>query len=174
MNIAIINTTGDSYSRIIFILCNDTFKCATGNINLNFSCIGSTVVLRISFINSSSTGKRSTVNGYINGLLRSVLRNCKRSIRNSCAIAICNCCNIAIATGNITVIQYQFSCTNLNTSYIPCHRTSIDGRFRVTRKVHTSASASQGCICNGNLCICNNAIDINRRSGSAACVVYAL
>ena len=57
MNIAIIDTTGDSYSRIIFILCNDTFKCATGNINLNFSCIGSTVVLRISFINSSSTGK---------------------------------------------------------------------------------------------------------------------
>lgn len=66
MNIAIINTTGDSYSRIIFILCNDTFKCATGNINLNFSCIGSTVVLRISFINSSSTGKRSTVNGWLN------------------------------------------------------------------------------------------------------------
>ena len=100
--------------------------------------IGGASALHIGLINRRCAGKRTAVDGHINGFICGVLGNRKRRILYGVAIAICSCCDVAIATSDVAVCQRQPACADFDTGGGCSDCGVLEGTRAIAREIHTN------------------------------------
>ena len=95
--------------------------------------------MHIGLINRRCAGKRTAVDGHINGFLCGVLGNRKRRILDRCAVAVCVGRDFATATSDVAVCQRQPACADFDTGGGCSDCGVLEGACAIARKIHATA-----------------------------------
>ena len=96
-------------------------------------------ILHIGLINRRLTGKRTAVDGHINGFLCGVLGNRKRRIRDRCAVAVRLGRDGFIAASDGAVFQRQLTGANFDAGDRRGDRGVLEDARAIAREIHATA-----------------------------------